>query len=88
MGKGISEEEVDSIVQGELPGSMDEEGRAVWEAASELVNSSGPLSRTKWDRLVQLFSKDGATHLVQTVAFYCYVCVILNGFDVQVPAEK
>jgi 4-carboxymuconolactone decarboxylase len=87
--KGISEEEIEEMLRGKRPETFDEEGKAVYDAAHELVDGSGPLSQAAWDRLVKLLSKDGATALVQLVGFYSYVCMILRGFDCKIPdADK
>jgi hypothetical protein len=86
--KGISSQEYDEIILGRRPETFDEEGKAVYDVAHELVSGSGPLSQGAWDRAVKLLTKDGATALVQYVGFYSYVCIILRGFDCQIPNVK
>jgi 4-carboxymuconolactone decarboxylase len=83
--QGVSSLEYDEILKGKRPEAFDEEGKAVYDVAYELVNSSGPLSQGAWNKAVELLGKDGATALVQYVGFYSYVCMILRGFDCKIP---
>lgn len=83
--QGITEEEIGSILMGKQSETFHDEATAVWDASSALVNGSGRLSEEKWDRLVQLFSKEGAMHLVHLSGFHSYLCTVMNGFDAKVP---
>ncbi|KAH8703715.1 AhpD-like protein [Talaromyces proteolyticus] len=85
LSRGISEDEFDTIVHGQCPANFTNEEKSVFEFAHGLVHKSGPLSQDKWDNVLSSLGKDTATALVQVVAFYSYVSVVLNGFDCQVP---
>jgi hypothetical protein len=76
------------MLRGERPQTFDDVGKAVYDVANELVNKPGPLSEDKWADIVRLIGKEGVIAVVQYVAFYSYVCMILNGFDCKVPEDE
>jgi len=82
---GLMEGEIEGFSQGQRPGTSDIQGRVAFDVASELLKSSGPLRPNLWAQAVEAFGHAGATALVQFVGFYAYTCIILNGFDAQVP---
>lgn len=83
---GVLPEQIEEIVEGKRPESLDQEGKAVYDVAHELAHGTGPLSQGAWNKAVELISKDGATQLVQLVGFYSYVSVMLRGFDCRIPS--
>lgn len=85
---GLSESEVDMLLAGKKPDSLDEAGKACFDVAYELNYGRGALDGKKWDELVKVVGKDAATGVVHIAAFYAYVSMILNAFDVKVPDEK
>lgn len=88
MKAGLTESEVELLLQGKKPDSLDEVGKATFDVAYELSYGKGPLDKGKWDALVKVAGKEEAAGLVHIAGFYAYVSVILNGFDAQVPDEK
>jgi hypothetical protein len=82
---GITQEELDTILRGERPKTLDDQARACYDVAYELTHRTGPLSEETWSNAVKQLSKSGATAVVQYVAWYSYVSTIVNGFDTKVP---
>ncbi|KAK5703284.1 hypothetical protein LTR97_004233 [Elasticomyces elasticus] len=82
---GITPEEIESILQMQRPRTFNEEEKVVYDFAYELVRGEGPLSGTTWDRAIELIGEDGTTALTHLIGYYCYVCVLMRGFDCKVP---
>lgn len=85
--RGITPEEIESIMQIERSQTFNDEEKTVYDVARELVSGEGPLPKPARDKAVELLGKDGSTALVHLVGFYSYVCVLLRGVDCQVPDE-
>lgn len=86
--EGMPDHEIERIARGERPETLSEDGKAVYDAAYELVHGRGPLSQSVWDSLVDQISKAGATALVHLVGLYSYIAIILNGFDSKIPEKE
>ena len=82
---GFSKSELEDIEKRVCPAHFDEEKKAVFAYATELVEKPGPLSQETWQRTVNGIGVQGTTAVVHYVGFYKYVATILNGFNVQVP---
>lgn len=83
--QGVTQYEIDTILKDQMPNTLDEQGQVIYNATYELVHGRGPLSEKNWDKLVKMFSIDGAKCFVHLVGFYSYLCVVLNGFDAKIP---
>ncbi|OCL11733.1 hypothetical protein AOQ84DRAFT_286603 [Glonium stellatum] len=81
---GVLVKEYETILTGHRPETLDEEGKALYDMAYEFMHGSGPLSQATWTNGVRLLTRDGAIAVVQYIAFYSYVCTILNGFDCRI----
>lgn len=85
---GLSDAEIETLLDGKRPETFDESQNAIFDVAHDLAYGSGPLSQSVWDRAVSLLGKQAITAVVQYVGFYSYVCTLLRGFDVKVPAVE
>lgn len=94
---GVSENIIEQIIAERKPTEfmkepLDDKDRTemrranvVYDVAKALVEASGSLSQELYDQSVDLLGESGTIALIQFVGFYTYTCVVLNGFDVQVP---
>ncbi|MDY8110998.1 carboxymuconolactone decarboxylase family protein [Fulvimarina sp. 2208YS6-2-32] len=85
--KGISEQQLATLVAGVKPTGLQGEEEAAYDVAHALVTGS-VLPRPTYDMAVRTFGKDGAAELIYLVGLYCMVSMTLNGFNVPVPEEE
>ncbi|KAH8653885.1 AhpD-like protein [Xylariales sp. PMI_506] len=85
---GFTRADIDTIMEGKMPDSLNEEGVVVYKSAYHLVNLPGSLPQDLYDKLIQLFGRDGTKHFIHLMGFYSYLMVVLNGFDVRAPEEE
>jgi len=84
---GISSDEIDALVSGQCPVTLNGEERAAFHVARELCASFGSLSQWAWETAIIELGREGALALVHYIGYYRYLATIERGFDAQVPAE-
>lgn len=84
---GFTMTDIESIMGGSCPASLDAAGTTIYNAADHLVNRPGTLPQTLYDGLKTHVGLDGTKHLIHLVGLYSYLMVVLNGFDVQAPED-
>jgi 4-carboxymuconolactone decarboxylase len=82
--RGLPDEKIATIIAGQRPLDLTREEAVAYDTTSALVAGS-PLPDLLYRQAVQTFGKEGTAELINLVAFYCLISVILNGFDVPVP---
>ncbi len=83
---GLSPEKVATIAAGQRPADLTAEEAVAYDVAAALVNGKS-LPETTYQRALQVFGKDQVAELVYLVGGYCLVSVLLNAYDVPVPAR-
>jgi hypothetical protein len=83
---GLTDSFISTLVAGNRPGGMTEEEGIAYDVAFGLTTSRG-LPDDTYRRALSLFGQRGTNELVFLVGHYCFVSVILNGFDVPVPED-
>ena len=83
---GLPAAKVATISAGQRPADLDAEEAAAYDLAAALTRG-GPVPRTTWQVAVDAFGDEGAAELVYLVGTYCFVSVLLNGFDMTVPGS-
>lgn len=82
--RGLPDDKIATIVAGQRPGDLSREEAMAYDVASALVRGS-TLPELLYRQSVLTFGEEGNAELINLVALYCLVSVILNGFDVPVP---
>lgn len=85
---GLSETQVKAAAKGKVPEGLNETEKAVFELSSRLVSGKGPLPDDVHEAASRLIGRDRVLVLIQLVAVYSYVCLILNAGAVGVPDES
>nr|POE75162.1 hypothetical protein CFP56_63397 [Quercus suber]POE94759.1 hypothetical protein CFP56_16996 [Quercus suber] len=85
---GLTESELDVLISGEVPSNVQEGERAASQAAKELCNYVGPLTRQTWEDMIIAMGQEAARAVVHLVALYRYRATMLRGFDAQVPSAS
>ncbi len=84
---GLSEDVIAAIKRGERP-AFDDAGEAVaFDAATELYRTQR-LSDDTYRRAVEQFGEAGVFELLALIGYYTLVSLVLNGFQVPVPAGE
>ena len=83
--RGLPDEKIATIVAGQRPADLTREEAVAYDTASALVGGSS-LPDLLYRQAVLTFGEDGTAEFINLVGLYCLVPVILNGFDVPVPA--
>ena len=81
----LSIEQVQTLQKGRKPSDLNEKCTVVYDAASHLLDTPGPLPQQIWDQLIATLGRDGTIGFIHHVGFYCYVSMILNSIDAPVP---
>lgn len=84
---GFKKEDIESIMGGQCPSSLVGGDASIYKTADHLVNRPGSLPQNLYDSVVEHVGIDGTKHLIHLVGLYSYLMVVLNGFDVQAPAD-
>jgi AhpD family alkylhydroperoxidase len=84
---GISETQIKAAAEGKMPEGLNETEKAVFELSGRLVSGKGPLPDDVHEAASRLMGRDRVLVLIQLVAVYSYVCLILNAGAVGVPQE-
>ncbi|EPS42282.1 hypothetical protein H072_3759 [Dactylellina haptotyla CBS 200.50] len=87
---GLSDQQIDDILDGRPPSNATEQELISWEIARALVGAGnlckkGHLSDELWERAESLFGKTGIGALIHYVGYYAYTSIILNGAAIQIP---
>jgi 4-carboxymuconolactone decarboxylase len=61
---GFTKADIEMIMDGIIPDSLNEEGGVVYKFAYHLVNLPGSLSQYLYDKLIRFFGRDGMRHFV------------------------
>lgn len=84
---GMSETQIKAAAEGKMPDGLNETEKAVFELSGRLVGGKGPLPDDVHSTASTLMGRDRFLVLIQLVAVYSYVCLILNAGAVGVPEE-
>ena len=84
---GVSEAVISAIKQGERPNFSNDDEAAAYDAASELYRSQR-LTDATYANAVQRFGETGMFELIALVGYYSLVSLLLNGFEVPLPAGE
>lgn len=85
--RGLSDETIATIVSGQRPGSLSNKEALAYDFTSALL-SGRIVPQILYDLAKKTFGQDGVAELIYLVGLYCSVSIILNGFDVPVPAAE
>lgn len=84
---GVSEAVIDAIKRGDQPNFDDDNEAVAFDVATELYRTQR-LSAETYSRAVNHFGEAGVFELVSLVGYYTLVSLVLNGFDVPLPAGE
>jgi 4-carboxymuconolactone decarboxylase len=84
--RGLADDKIATIVAGQRPGDLSREEGIAYDVASALV-SGGVLPTLTYRQSQRVFGEPGTAELINLVALYCMVAVILNAFDVAEPED-
>lgn len=84
--KGLEVDKVRTIVSGHRPSSLTDEEGLAYDFASALVGGA-LVPAVLYDRMVEVFGKDGTAEFVYLVGLYAMVSTTLNGFRVPLPED-
>ena len=82
---GLRPESLDRLAAGEDP-QWTGELELTYRYTKSLLEDNRVTSALH-DELVSCFGEDGAVEIVTTIGYYCLICLTLNAFEVEVPAE-
>lgn len=82
---GMSETQIKAAAEGKMPDGLNETEKAVFELSGRLVSGKGPLPDDVHNTASKLMGRNRVLVLIQLVAVYSYVCLILNAGAVGVP---
>ena len=81
----FSEDQAQSLRRGQKPNGLTKECSIAYDVAKSLSGSRGPLPGNLWDEAVEVLGKDSTVTLIQYIAFYSYVAIVLNGVNAGIP---
>ena len=84
---GVSEAVIAAIKHGERPDFSNDDEAGAYDAASELYRTQR-LTDASYAKAVQRFGEPGVFELIALVGYYSLVSLLLNGFDVPLPAGE
>ena len=84
---GVSEHVIAAIKRGERPEFSNAAEAIAHDSASELYRTQR-LSEASYTKAVQRFGESGVFELIALVGYYSLVSLLLNGFDVPLPAGE
>ncbi len=84
---GVSEAVIAAIKHGERPDFSNDDEAAAYEAASEMYRTQR-LTDATYANAVQRFGEAGVFELIALVGYYSLVSLLLNGFEVPLPAGE
>jgi 4-carboxymuconolactone decarboxylase len=83
---GLPDTTVADLVAGHRPADLPREELVAHDVATALYRG-GPLPGTTYTEALALFGKDGLAELVNLTAHYVAISMLLNAYDVPVPAD-
>ena len=84
---GVSEAVIAAIKDGERPDFSNDDEAGAYDVASELYRTQR-LTDASYAKAVQRFGESGVFELIALVGYYSLVSLLLNGFDVPLPAGE
>lgn len=84
---GVSETVIAAIKHGERPDFSNDDEAGAYDVASELYRTQR-LTDASYAKAVQRFGESGVFELIALVGYYSLVSLLLNGFDVPLPAGE
>ena len=84
---GVSEAVIAAIKHGERPDFSNDDEAGAYDVASELYRTQR-LTDASYAKAVQRFGESGVFELIALVGYYSLVSLLLNGFDVPLPAGE
>ena len=84
---GVAEAIIAAIKRGERPDFSNDDEAAAYDVASELYRTQR-LTDTTYAHAVQRFGEAGVFELIALVGYYSLVSLLLNGFEVPLPAGE
>ena len=84
---GVSAEVIAAIKCGEHPNFSSDDEAGAYDVASELYRTQR-LTDASYTKAVQRFGESGVFELIALVGYYSLVSLLLNGFDVSLPAGQ
>ena len=84
---GVSEAVIAAIKDGERPDFSNDDEAGAYDVASELYRTQR-LTDASYAKAVQRFGESGVFELIALVGYYSLVSLLLNGFDVLLPAGE
>ncbi len=84
---GVSEAVIAAIKRGDCPDFSNDDEAAAYDAASELYRTQR-LTDATYANAVQRFGEAGVFELIALVGYYSLISLLLNGFDVPLPAGQ
>ena len=84
---GVSAEVIAAIKCGERPVFSNDDEAGAYDVASELYRTQR-LTDASYAKAVQRFGESGVFELIALVGYYSLVSLLLNGFDVSLPAGQ
>jgi 4-carboxymuconolactone decarboxylase len=85
LASGVPAAKVATIVAGERPTDLTREEAVAYDVAAAL-NRGARLPESLYDAGVETFGKEGMAEIIFLVGCFHLVAIILNGYDVPVPA--
>ena len=84
---GVSEAVIAAIKRGERPDFSSDDEAGAYDVASELYRTQR-LTDASYAKAVQRFGESGVFELIALVGYYSLVSLLLNGFEVPLPAGE
>ena len=84
---GVSEAVITAIKRGECPDFSNDAEAKAYDVASELYRTQR-LTDATYANAVQCFGEAGVLELIALVGYYSLISLLLNGFDVPLPAGE
>jgi 4-carboxymuconolactone decarboxylase len=82
----LDKEVISAIVSGQRPATLPREQAIAYDLAAALVRG-GPVAELPYKLAKETFGQDGTAELIFLVGIYSMVSMVLNGFDIEVPAS-
>lgn len=86
-GLGMSSQRLSALCAGTRPNDLDVAEGAAFDAATALARG-GVLPEPCYQRAVEILGQHGANELFYLIGLYCAVAVLLNAYNVLVPAQQ
>ena len=84
---GLSKSQIASLAAGACPGDLTEAEAVAFAVASALTRGA-QLPESAYQAAVAAFGEQGTAEMIYLIGFYCFISVLLNGYDVPVPGRE